>query len=554
MSAPRYAPVGVTAPVNVDVDTQDYYDEELPPPHRLSTLYSHSPYHEALPPASRSGHYSDPFVASNSRVSSRPVSTSSSSHHASQGPYNDYDAVSAGHHYPAPYGTTYGKGGSEDDLHEHGAWEAVPPGMGFGAISAAAAADRPEHMNTLLNASSEPNQGALGWTSHTPALAARERYMQRKSAQYGGGGYGEFSEKGNTGGSHKRKWWLLGGIVALIVVIAIGAGVGVAVNNSKKSKGASTAGVVKTTSSDPSSFKKDSRLKQSFYAMCYTPFHTQYPSCGAAQSNVTEDIQLLSQLTTRLRLYGADCDASEMVLTAIEQTKVNMNVWLGLWVDENAETWTRQFETTKTVLSKHGVKHVEGLIVGNEYMLNGGNATYLLAKIQEVKAWATSKNFNVKIATADAGSVITTEIAQGVDVVMANVHAWFAGTTVADAAGWTWDYTNTNTPGLAVTPATNAPDLWIAETGWPTSANDTASMTYEGAVAGDSQLQTFLDTFVCQANANITAAAAGTYNKYAFFEAFDEPWKSMYGGVEPYWGLFDSNKNLKNVTIPDCSI
>lgn len=39
---------------------------------------------------------------------------------------------------------------------------------------------------------------------------------------------------------------------------------------------------------------------------------------------------------------------------------------------------------------------------------------------------------------------------------------------------------------------------------------------------------------------------------YSSFEAFDEPWKIEYGGVEPHWGLFDSSRNLKNVTIPKC--
>lgn len=28
---------------------------------------------------------------------------------------------------------------------------------------------------------------------------------------------------------------------------------------------------------------------------------------------------------------------------------------------------------------------------------------------------------------------------------------------------------------------------------------------------------------------------------------------SQFGGVEPYWGLFDADRNLKNVTIPVCS-
>ena len=37
--------------------------------------------------------------------------------------------------------------------------------------------------------------------------------------------------------------------------------------------------------------------------------------------------QILSQLTTRLRLYGANCNTTDLVLTAIEETKVNMTIW-----------------------------------------------------------------------------------------------------------------------------------------------------------------------------------------------------------------------------------
>lgn len=40
---------------------------------------------------------------------------------------------------------------------------------------------------------------------------------------------------------------------------------------------------------------------------------------------------------------------------------------------------------------------------------------------------------------------------------------------------------------------------------------------------------------------------------FCVVEAFDEPWKAQYGGVEPYWGLFDSDRNLKSgLTIPEC--
>lgn len=310
----------------------------------------------------------------------------------------------------APYGKM---GGSVDDMHEHdGAWSGAPQTQAM----------LPGRTVAFANASA-------GWAAHTPALDARERYMARMEANGGnGGGYGDYSEKAAMSGARgsRKKWWWIGGAIALIIIIAAAVGGTLAAKNSSSSKGSNTAGVVKTSGNDPSSFTKDPRLKQSFYSMCYTPFHAQYPACGAVQSNVTEDIQLLSQLTTRLRLYGADCGVSEMVLTAIEETKVNMTVWLALWVDDNDETWQRQLSTTQDVLKKHGVDHVEGLIVGNEYILNGGSVATLLEKITQVKTWVSGQNYakTVPIATADAGSMITTELAQGVDVVMANVHAW----------------------------------------------------------------------------------------------------------------------------------
>jgi exo-beta-1,3-glucanase (GH17 family) len=52
--------------------------------------------------------------------------------------------------------------------------------------------------------------------------------------------------------------------------------------------------------------------------------------------------------------------------------------------------------------------------------------------------------------------------------------------------------------------AANKPIMYIAETGWPT-ASDNASMTTNGpSEASVKGLQTFMDTFVCQANKNQT--------------------------------------------------
>jgi exo-beta-1,3-glucanase (GH17 family) len=41
--------------------------------------------------------------------------------------------------------------------------------------------------------------------------------------------------------------------------------------------------------------------------------------------------------------------------------------------------------------------------------------------------------------------------------------------------------------------------------------------------------------------------------KFFFFEFTDIPWKErLYPGMEGFWGLFNSNKTLKALTLPDC--
>jgi len=88
--------------------------------------------------------------------------------------------------------------------------------------------------------------------------------------------------------------------------------------------------------------------------------------------------------------------------------------------------------------------------------------------------------------------------------------------------------------------------MYIAETGWPSASSDISNANNGASDASVTNLQTFLDTFVCQAN----QAGVG----YFYFEYFDEEWKDKkYGGVEGYWGLFNKDRTLKNITIPDCS-
>lgn len=50
---------------------------------------------------------------------------------------------------------------------------------------------------------------------------------------------------------------------------------------------------------------------------------------------------------------------------------------------------------------------------------------------------------------------------------MANVHPWFANVSAEEGASWTFDFFQNNNVDVAAT-LTNKPQMYIAETGWPT--------------------------------------------------------------------------------------
>ncbi|KAF9061676.1 glycoside hydrolase superfamily [Rhodocollybia butyracea] len=365
---------------------------------------------------------------------------------------------------------------------------------------------------------------------------------------------------------NNRSKWILVGLAAFFLVALVGTVVGVVLTRNAKSvpsssnSSSSSGGSV---SGDPSQFTKDPKLKQSFWGIAYTPESTLYPTCGAKLSDIVTDIQLLSQLTTRIRLYGADCNATALVLDAIQRTKVNMTVYIANYPlsNDNGTAYNRQKTAIQNALTTFGTDHVGGVTVGNEFMLdylsdNGGaspnsatgntGAAILTAFINDTKSMLSDINLgSLKIGNADAGAYFNNLVLQDVDYGMANVHPWFANVSIDQAAGWTHDFFQ-NTDVALAQKLPNKPSMSIAETGWPTKSSDAGNASNGPSTASTANLQKFLDTFVCQANANGT--------EYFFFEYFDETWKdAVYGGVEAWWGLFNSDRTLKNIDIPDCS-
>jgi len=366
----------------------------------------------------------------------------------------------------------------------------------------------------------------------------------------------------------RSKWIVIGSIIAFVGLVAIGVGVGVSVAKNHSTKSASSSSnsgpgdPKQTNPNDPSTFQLDSRLHQSFYGLAYTPEGSQLPQCGNSLANVIKDIQIMSQLTTRIRLYGADCNQSALVLEAIKQTKVNMTVFLGNYpVPDDNTPYTRQRDLIKAAIQTYGVDHIAGVTVGNEFMLNyltahqatdpngpvgAQGAALLTADIADTRSMLAGLSLPTTppVGNSDAGSYFNNDVLEASDYGMANVHPWFANVTVQISAGWTAQFFNqTNVQPASL--LSNNPKMYIAETGWPTQSSDAGNANNGASTASEGNLQIFLDTFVCQANSNGTG--------YFFFEFFDEPWKDQqFGGVEGWWGLFHANRTLKAITIPDC--
>ncbi|KAJ3758878.1 glycoside hydrolase [Lentinula raphanica] len=386
--------------------------------------------------------------------------------------------------------------------------------------------------------------------------------------QVGGG----LTEKTQTR-SQRSKWIIIGSVIGVLGLIAIGVGVGVGVskNNSKNSSSTSSDATngatsnsssngdpVQTNPNDPSTFEKDPNLHQSFYALAYTPAGSQLPNCTNSLDDVIKDIQVMSQLTKTIRLYGADCNQSALVLEAIKQTKVDMQVYLANYpTPDDSTAYTRQRDEIKAAIQTYGTDHIAGVTVGNEFMLNYLNdnqatdpnsavgdtgAAILIADINDTRSTLSEMNLpkTLPVGNSDAGSYFNTKVLEAVDYGMANVHPWFANVTVQTAAAWTAEFfEETNVQPAAQ--LSNKPKMYIAETGWPTFSSDAGNANNGASDASEANLQVFLDTFVCQANQNGTG--------YFFFE----PWKDAeFGGVEGWWGLFHSNRTLKRIQLPNC--
>ncbi|CAK9785240.1 unnamed protein product [Cutaneotrichosporon oleaginosum] len=522
--------------------------------------------HDEVPPAHRASIYSDPF---NDSPKSTPTPPQDSMNPGAHGrpPHNQYNRMTE----PAMAAGAGAAAGAAGYGAYRGAQQPYVPEQAYNSGGGGYNAYPPD--SSYGNGGGGYGNGGYSQGGYTPQSTDGMNADQLWAMERGGSASAvketNYQYPEPTQSKSRKKWWWIIGAIILIAVIA---GVVVAVVLTQTNKkdggssksGTSTNGTTIKDPNDPSNFDKDTRLHQVFWGMAYQPDGAIPPTCGATLEAVIRDMQIVSQMTTRLRLYGANCNMTALVLEAIKQTKVNMTIFPAIYIDSNTQAYEDQTNAILEALQTYGTDNIEGLAVGNEWLLNQGNVSptgskylqgvqTLLGYVNEIKAkvQALGLSKTLPIGTGDAGSLFSKTLAEGVDFYMANVHPWFGKVPIDQAAGWTWDYFMNNDVVYSQA-ASNQPAMYIAETGWPTKyttpkGDDTGQTSgNDPSDATVAQLQTFLDTFVCQANTNQT--------HYFFFEPFDQEWKEpLYGGVEPYWGIFDKDRVMKDLVIPTCT-
>ncbi|KAL2136479.1 hypothetical protein VTI74DRAFT_3498 [Chaetomium olivicolor] len=387
----------------------------------------------------------------------------------------------------------------------------------------------------------------------------------------GAGGEKAWSAAAAPKSGSAKKWKIAIIIAAAIVVIAaivVGILFGVVFKKDKNQSGnsgdTSTAagdtqahGDVGVDDPEIKGLMNNPNLHKVFLGMDYTPLNTQYPECihnPPSQNNVTRDLAVLSQLTNVVRLYGTDCNQTQMLIHAVEQLKLKdtIKIWLGVWQDGNATTNARQLSQMWDILDQYGDSYFKGIIVANEILFREQmTITALGSLLEEVRSNLTARGMKLPVATSDLGDRWTAGLASQSDAIMANIHPFFAGTPAKQAAEWTMQFWNNKMSTFVK--SDRAMNI-ISETGWPSQGgmgcgNEWETDCPQKAVAGIDEMNTFMEDWVCAALQNGT--------EYFWFEAFDEPWKLKFNVKgkewEDHWGLLTVDRELKKgLKIPDC--
>lgn len=538
------------------IESFDEVGAGIPRERGFDTVGSDTPYIPNPPPSNRNSYIRDPFAsAAPSRLSNpfedgrrgslppSPGSVTPRAHRSRDSvPLNDYPQNAYAHsrgssyrdnpynRFSTAWDPMVARGDIDPNAIDDDGEDAIAPGHGRPGSGLDARNIGPDSTRAAGDTAASGVLGALGGIlgrKHGP------NGVRDTSGQYGPVGDPapelravEKSEwLSHQTSRRKRLQWIVGIIIGLIIIGAIVGGVigGLHHSSSSNSHDSSTSpssSPGKDSGSDldlnSAAIKKlmnNPNLHKVFPGVDYTPFNAQYPACltnPPSQANVTKDVAVLSQLTNTIRLYGTDCNQTEMVLHAIDKLALkNIKVWIGVWLDKNSTTNDRGMTAMYDILSKQGTSPFAGVIVGNEVLFREDmTITQLSDILTSVKQNFTNLKYDLPVATSDIGDKWTAELAGKVDYVMSNIHPFFGGIPIDQAAGWTWNFWQGH--DVILTSAASKVKQVVSEVGWPSAGGTDCGNEQNtcpkgmGAVAGVDEMNKFMGDYVCQSLQNGT--------------------------------------------------
>src|SRR5262250_895248 len=268
-------------------------------------------------------------------------------------------------------------------------------------------------------------------------------------------------------------------------------------------------------------------------SISYSPFaDSSHPDRGARPTaeQIRSDLRTIAPYTRAIRTYSATGGAELVPPIAAE---FGLKVTVGAWIDKDQARNEREIRSALD-LARH-YSNVDAIVVGNETTLRAEmTVPALIELIQKVK-----RSSPVPVTTGEIWTVWIDhpELASAVDFIAAHILPYWEGFDASRAVDHTiefYDRLRKMHPGKRIV---------IAEFGWPS-----AGYNFHDAEPGHMEQAQVLRDFVTRAQA---------YGiDYNIVEAIDQPWKTMEGGVGPYWGIFDAARHPKfewtgPITDPD---
>jgi exo-beta-1,3-glucanase (GH17 family)/cellulose synthase/poly-beta-1,6-N-acetylglucosamine synthase-like glycosyltransferase len=257
-------------------------------------------------------------------------------------------------------------------------------------------------------------------------------------------------------------------------------------------------------------------------SVSYSPFaDSSHPDRGTRPTaeQIRADLKAIAPYTRAIRTYSATGGAELVPPIAAE---FGLKVTVGAWIDKDKERNEREIRSALDLARRNS--NVDAIVVGNETTLRAEmSVDDLIQLIQKVK-----RQSPVPVTTGEIWTVWIDhpELASAVDFIAAHILPYWEGfdsSVAVDHSIEFYDKLRQMHPGKRIV---------IAEFGWPS-----AGYNFHGANPGRIEQAVVIRDFVNRAQA---------YGiDYNIVEAIDQPWKTMEGGVGPYWGLFDASRQAK---------